>query len=217
MVLFSAKGNFVSLEAAFGILALFFALGRLAFIYAGLKKPERTTLDPLSWAIWTVLTVLTVVPQIAKAGWEWAVLLGLANLTVNIAALVLALKYDRKSLKRSDWTAVVLATGGVVVWLCLLQVGAGVALFFCLGADFVGVCRTWSKAWRDPASEVLGNWVLCALASASALASAAFAGDMIVMWYPLYACNAFVTIGIVVVRKRRRVSQVMPRPQAVKA
>lgn len=216
MVLFSAKGNFVSLEAAFGILALFFALGRLAFIYAGLRKPERTTLDPLPWAIWTVLTVLTVIPQLVKTGWEWAILLGLANLTVNVVALVLALKYDRKPLKRSDWIAIVLASAGVVVWLVLLQVGAGVALFFSLGADFVGVCRTWGKAWRDPASEVLGNWVLCALASASALASAAFAGDMIVVWYPLYACNAFATIGIVIVRKWRCASQVMPRPQAVK-
>lgn len=203
-------------EAAFGMLALLFALGRLAFIYAGLKKPERTTLDPLPWAIWTVLTVLTVVPQLVKTGWEWAILLGLANLTVNIVALVLALKYDRKPLRRADWIAIIVASGGIAIWLWLLQFGAGSALFFCLAADFVGVCRTWKKAWSEPETEVLGNWVLCLLAAASALASAAFAGDMIVVWYPLYACNAFVTIGITVTQKRRHASRVVPRPQAVK-
>ena len=82
------------------------------------------------------------------------------------------------------------------------------ALLASLAADLVGVIRAWIKASKDPDGEVVANWVLALLASASTTACVYFMGgavfqrDALESWYPAYAVgNTVVTVGIILIRR----------------
>ncbi|HSW92160.1 MAG TPA: hypothetical protein VLG09_05950 [Candidatus Saccharimonadales bacterium] len=101
---------------------------------------------------------------------------------------------------RKDVTTIVVVAGSVA--LCVLSGNALLGLVISLLADFVGVARTWRKAWRNPNSERVMTWLLAASAGGGAVVSAVYAGETINLLYPAYAIgNAFVSAVIVAGRR----------------
>jgi hypothetical protein len=205
----------MSLALLFAVIASVLALSRIVVIYRGLKEEVRTaSVDPVPWMIWGALGVATLLPQVVEVGWRSAMLFGTANVVVNAAVVGLAwwsrrdvvVVREEKSPDEDDRVARNNAiTIGVVVAGIVFWVISGNALFgvvFSLLADFMGVVRTWHKAWGDPDGERVMTWLLAASAGGCAVISAAYAGETIVLWYPIYAVgNAVVTAGIVAGRR----------------
>lgn len=181
--------------------------GKLAWIRRGSKRQvNRATIDPLPWMIWGVLGIITLVPQIAQAGWEWALLFGFGNVAINVLVVWTARKHDLHWPTYGDWIMIGIAVAGMVLWAW--QRDASYGLFFCLIADAVGVLRIWSKIVRDPERELVGTWFLGALAAVSGYASATYAKDDLVGWYPLYViinatASMLIVIGCRMYRRRR--------------
>lgn len=197
----------MSLGILFAVLGSLLALGRIWVIRADAKRrPDRATLDPVPWAIWAVLTVLTLAPQLKAGSWKWPMLLLVANLIVNVTFFAISLGRHVKRLKWADWVSVAIAVVSIVLFLTLDNMEF--ALLASLAADFVGILRTWIKASKDPDGEVIMNWVLALLGSASTTACVYFMGgavfqkDDLASWYPAYAVwNATMTVGIIMIRR----------------
>lgn len=189
------------LALLFAIIASVLALSRIVVIYRALKEEVRTgSVDPVPWCIWGGLGVLTLVPQIADAGWQPALLFGAANVVVNATVVWLARRHGIKFTRKDVITIVVVASS---VALCVLSGNALLGLVISLLADFVGVARTWRKAWRDPNGERVMTWLLAASAGGSAVISAVYAGETINLLYPAYAIgNALVSAVIVAGRRK---------------
>ena len=129
-----------------------------------------------------------------------------ANLIVNVTFFALSLGHRVKRLKWADWVAILIAAGSIVLFLTLENMAF--ALVASLVADFVGIVRTWIKASGDPDGEVIMNWVLALLASASTTACVYFMGGAVFQkgklesWYPAYAvANATITVGLIMIRR----------------
>jgi hypothetical protein len=191
----------MSLALLFAIIASIMALSRIVVIYRALKEKVRAgSVDPVSWFIWGGLGVMTLVPQIVDAGWQPALLFGAANVVVNAAIVWLARKHGIK-FTRKDVITIGVVAGSVA--LCVLSGNAFLGLMISLLADFVGVARTWRKAWRDPDSERAMTWLLAASAGGSAVISAVYAGEMINLLYPVYAIGNALMSAVIVVGRRK--------------
>ena len=190
----------MSLAFALGIIASVLTGCKLAWIFRGTKQEDRATIDPLPWMIWSVLGVVTLLPQLAKAGWEWTMLFGCANLAVNVVVIWLAREHDLSRPTRGDLIAISVAAVGILLWL--VSGDAFYGLWFCLVADSVGVVRIWLKAWRDPEHELVTTWLFGACGAAFAFASALYAREPIVVWYPAYVIgNALASAAIIAARR----------------
>lgn len=220
----------MSLGITFAVLGSLLALGRIWVIWLDSKRrPGRATFAPAPWGIWAVLTVLTLAPQLKAGTWKWSMLLLVANLIVNVTFLALSLRRRTKlpeqkiarvsfvlslwrGVKRLKWVdqvSIVIAAGSIALFVTLDNMAY--ALVASLVADFVGIVRTWFKAVEDPDGEVMANWVLALLASASTTACGYFMGgavfqkDALESWYPAYAVgNAVITVGLIMVMRRVR-------------
>lgn len=194
------------LELSFVIVATVLTAGKLVWIHRGVKSAKNTVkLRPLPWMIWAILTAVGLAPQFAKAGWEWAMMYGCANLVVNVWVLWLVRKNGGFGFGRHEYVTLVIAALGILFWIV-----SGNALFgvwFSLAADFVGVALVWSNANRHPHNERVLTWLLGACAAACATASAMFAGEKIVILYPLYVVGNATATALIVVARRR-----WPRP-----
>ncbi len=190
----------MTLAFLFAIVASVLALSRIVVIYRALKEKVRAgSVDPVPWCIWGGLGVTTLVPQIVDAGWQPALLFGAANVVVNAMVVWLARRHGIR-FTRKDVTTIVVVAGSVA--LCVLSGNALLGLVISLLADFVGVARTWRKAWRNPNSERVMTWLLAASAGGGAVVSAVYAGETINLLYPAYAIgNAFVSAVIVAGRR----------------
>lgn len=227
---FRVEGTHMSLEVTFAVFGSLLALGRIWVIWLDAKRrPGRATFVPVPWAIWATLSLITLVPQLKDGAWAWPMLLLVANLIVNLTFFTLSLKRRTeypgqkaaqvsfvrslwrgvKGLKRADQVSIVIAAGSITLFLTLDNMAY--ALVASLVADFVGIVRTWFKALADPDGEVMANWVLALLASASTTActyvteGAVLQMGALESWYPVYAVgNAAIIAGTIMVVRRVR-------------
>jgi multisubunit Na+/H+ antiporter MnhB subunit len=221
----------MTLALLFAVIASVLALSRIVVIYRSLKEKVRTgSVDPVPWMIWGALGLATLLPQVVEVGWRSAMLFSTANVVVNAAVVGLAwwsrrdamIVREETSPDEDDRVARNNAiTIGVVVVGIAFWVISGNALFgvvFSLFADFMGVVRTWHKAWDDPDGERVMTWLLAASAGGCAVVSAVYAGETIILLYPVYAIsNALATAGIVVVRRGVLHRQAARRAQVAEA
>ena len=150
--------------------------------------------------IWGVLGIATLTPQLVEAGWQWTMLFSCANIVINAVVVWLSRRHPMGAFTRRDAYMVIAVALGILVWA--ISGNALFGLWFCLIADFVGVTRIWTKAWHNPDSERIVTWLLGAAAAFSATISAAYAGETIVLWYPVYVIgNALASAGIVAGRR----------------
>jgi len=137
----------VNLFIAFSsILALISPLIYSAAILKGRAKPHRTTRFVL-----LLVTSLTTASLLAQHNTVAIWLAGVSTLQ-SILIFVLSLKYGMGGTAKTDITCLLIALIGIILW----QVTRNpvVALYFAIGADFIGMIPALIKTYRFPHTEV---------------------------------------------------------------
>jgi len=125
-------------------------------ILKGRAKPHRTT-----------LLVFLIISSIATAslftqGNRVAIYLAGVTTIQSLAMFILSIKYGMGGWAKSDIICLILALIGIVLWR--ITKNPVIALYFAIGADFIGLVPTLIKSYYFPKTEIWSFFAIDAFA-----------------------------------------------------
>ena len=151
----------------FGLLSgLLPIIGAYPYIRDELKgktKPHR-----MAEFMYAVLDSIAFASQVAK-GATWSVILPGVGTVEMVTGFLLSLKYGMGGTSKKDIGALILATGGLVLWYFTKQ--PLTALFIVIGVDLISTSLVVIKTYHHPHTETLSAWFLSFLAGLFAAAA----------------------------------------------
>jgi len=176
------------------VLALAASIVYIKSMRKGESRPHRTT----RFVILAIALVTTA--SLVAQGNSASVLFSAASAIQGGAVFALSLKYGLGGTDRLDIVCLLIALIGIVLWQVTKQ--PILALYFAIGADFVGGIPMYIKTWKQPHTEI---WTYYAfdVVGAVLILIATQARTFENLAYPMYIflVNALV-IAIVVGRGR---------------
>lgn len=139
-----------------------------SYLFATLRgdaQPNR-----VSWLMWGLIAIITAFAQwLGNGGLSTLVVLASAigPLSVFIASFANKKAYWKTG--RMDIICGLFSAIGLVGWV--ITKNPSIAILFCIFADLSATVPTYRKAWIDPGSEHLPNYILGALSGIVAVAS----------------------------------------------
>ena len=139
-----------------------FALIALA-IGRGRARPNR-----YSWLIWSLVATLAAASS-WQAGATWPLAGAVMNALGCVLVLGLALRHGCRARNHTDTGCLLVAIGGVALWLIADDPILGLLLF--LVADASGAVPTMRSVLLDPGREDVAGWAILAAAGAASVLS----------------------------------------------
>lgn len=134
------------------VLALISPIVYSVAILRGEAKPHRTTRFVL-----LLITSLTTLSLFAQGNRVAIYLAGVSTLQ-SIIVFILSIKYGMGGWSKSDIICLVFALIGIILWR--ITKNPVVALYFAIGADFIGMIPAIIKTYHFPETEI---WLFFAL------------------------------------------------------
>ncbi len=103
-----------------------------------------------SWWIWWFTTAIAFFAQISAWGWWGSAMLWFSAL-LSFVIMILAFRYGKSVIVRSDWYSLFLAIFAIALWLITDNPFYGA--FFAMIADLLGFIPTFRKTWKNPSQE----------------------------------------------------------------
>jgi hypothetical protein len=169
----------------------------------GTTRPHRGT-----WMIWALLAILVCVSQRAD-GATWSLAMAGAQVALNGAVFVLAIRCGEGGLSRADAVMVAIAGVGVGVWL--LADAPVVATIGVIVADLIAVAMMVPKTYLDPDSETLSTFAGSSLTGALAMGAVGTL-DPALLLYPAYYCLVNGGVALLIGCRRPLVMARSPAP-----
>ena len=157
-------------------------------------KPQRAT-----WWIWLALNCIALAAQVA-AGARWSLLFTAGSLLAVLLIALLSIKYGYGKFERKDGLSLMVALGGVVLWVLTKQPLA--ALLIVMAIDLIGYGLTFAKTWRAPHTETLIAWVLSGVAGTLGVLAVGD-WDLAKLIYPLYITVVNWLLALMIMYRRR--------------
>lgn len=162
-------------------------------ILKGEAKPHRTT-----WFVFSLITILTTASLFAQGNKVAIWLAGVTTLQ-SIFIFFLSIKRGMGGWSKSDILCLFIALIGIVLWR--VTKNPTVALYFAIGADFIGIVPTLIKTYYHPDTEV---WIFYTIDIFAAL----FSLLALSRWtpeeysYPVYMMLINAVTAILIVRPK---------------
>lgn len=180
---------------ASGLLIFLGTIPYIRDIFVHTTKPQRAT-----WFIYTVLGSISFFSQLAEGATFSLWLTGIDTFSI-VLIFLLSIRYGVGGFGKKDTIALIVAGVALGIWYITKE--AAFALYLVIGIDAVGTYLTVDKTYKDPESETLSAWVLCAVAGACAMIAVGSL-NIVLLSYPLYICiaNSIVSLTIIIGRKK---------------
>lgn len=129
-----------------------------------LKRETKPNI--VSWALWTLIQLVAIWIQVTSAdGFSWSLILLIATtFNTGLVVVLCLMGYGYKEFGRIEKSCLVIAL--VAIGLYAFTRNSELSLAFDIVADLVAALPTFVKTWREPHSEIVGPWVLVAIAAA---------------------------------------------------
>jgi hypothetical protein len=177
-----------------GVLMIISIIPYIRSILKGNTKPHRMT-----YFIWTILILIAFFSQMAKGG-TWSLLLTAGDGVAVLAIFIISIKFGVGGLEKRD----IISLFGVMISLFLwyLTKEPAIALFLIIFIDLIGLNLTIIKTWKNPETENLVAWAMCATGGFFGILAV---GDynFILLSYPVYICLANLSITFVIIFRRK--------------
>lgn len=149
--------NPAQIGALAGVIAFISVIPYIVSILRKNTKPERT-----SYLIWCIVDVVGILTYIS-AGASTTIWTGVVFTLTGLLVLILSIKFGVGGLSKFDLTCLVLALGGIFVWVSTKD--AVLALYFVTFVKIIGYLPTIRKSYFYPKTENSLSWTLVAGAS----------------------------------------------------
>lgn len=177
-----------------GILMIVSSIPYTRSILKGYTKPHRMT-----YFIWAILILIAFFSQLAKGG-SWSLLLTVGDSIAVLITFILSIKFGIGGLEKRDIISLFGVVVSLIIWYFTKE--PAFALFLIILIDLIGLNLTIIKTWKNPETENLMAWVLCAIGGFfGALAVGSF--NFILLSYPIYICLANSCIAIIIINRRK--------------
>ncbi len=159
-------------------------------IARGKSHPQRA-----SWLIWSLLSSLAFAAQYSEGATTSLWFAG-SQVVGTVTVFLMSITHGRGAfLSRPDERVLWLAIIGLVIWY--FTETAAYTLALTITISLMGGALTLFKAYQCPASETLGKWAICLVASCCAIVAVG-PSDWLLLAYPVYlfALNGMVVCAI---------------------